>query len=240
MILQNEFVIRCHAIALIMTEPRSGKGLSVTCLDYVHKWIKSQPEFYNRVHQIDNKYLEKGLYCEPESIVFANRYYGWGGVEKNTIKGISEYIMGECDLLLPHTVDDIKNSWSDDTFPLFAKELPDVRYWWQMQGYMLLYNRKLASVIYTLMDAPDYMIEKEAWRQAREIGMEELEEEFYQEVKRNMTYSNFPDHLRVKRFFIHFDPEVIQRIIQRVIEIRLYIKNLSEVELFKKQEIELI
>lgn len=225
--LKNKFKIRCSAIGHIMTEPRSkGAGtLSKTCLNYVKTWIKEQEEFYNRSHDFSNKYTKKGNSCEAESIEFAASYLGWGLVQKNTERRHNEYIMGECDVVLANSVEDIKNSWSDKTFPLFEDEIPIDGYGWQLQGYCELWDKPQGGLVYTLMDAPTYLVEKEARYQQYELGLDELEADLYDEVKAKMTYSHLPDKLRIKRFFVDRDKSAMDNVYERVEQIRHWIEN---------------
>ena len=228
--LKNLFEIRSSASSQIMTEPRSGKGLSKTCLTYVHKWLKEQPEFYGNIHSFSNKYTEKGNFCEPESIQYASKIFKWGEIEKNVEWKSNGFINGTADVILPSEVSDIKNSWSDETFPLFEKEIPEDAYFSQLMCYCCLYEKPKASLIYTLMDAPEYMIEKEARKKAFALGLDDIELDLFNEVKKSMTFSHLSDNLRVKRYDVFYDKEYIQKVIQRVIEIRSYISNLSELD----------
>lgn len=200
--------------------------LSKTCLSFVHKWIKEQPEFYGRSKNFKSKYTDKGNLCEAQSIEFASRYYGWGIAEKNEERKSNEYLEGECDVELAKTIEDIKNSWSQDTFPLFDNEIPIDGYGWQLQGYMELWDKEEAGLIYTLMDAPEFMVEREAWSRARDLGLDDLEAELYDEVKKEMTYSNFRDEIRIKRFFLKRDKALIASVYDRVKLIRKYIETL--------------
>lgn len=202
--------------------------LSKTCLDEVYTWVKSQPEFYNKRSNFRSKYTHKGNVCEPSSIEYAANYYGWGMVVKNEETKWNDYLVGTCDILLSPSVEDIKNCWSEKTFPLFDKEIPLDGYGWQGQGYMELYDREKFGLIYTLMDAPDYMIEREC--RARmyengEYGMD-IEAEFFDEVKADMTYSQYQDELRIKRFGLDRDKKCMEPVQERVELIRSFIKQL--------------
>lgn len=199
---------------------------SKTCLDYVHEWIKEQPEFYNRRIEFRSKYCDKGNAMESESIEFAAKYYGWGLVSKNTERKSNEFLEGEGDVILSNSVEDIKNSWSQKTFPLFSNEIPVDGYGWQLQGYCELYDKPIGGLIYTLMDALEDMIDKEAYYKSKELGLDEVPLDLYDEMKKHMTYSNLPDELRIKRFFVDRDKSKIELVYQRVEEIRNYIKSI--------------
>lgn len=232
--LQNKFEIRCHAIGLIMTEPRSGIGLSKTCLSHVYAWIKSQPEFYGRnAHRASNKYCIKGNEMEPESINFAGRILGWPPETKKNEQRISNgWMNGECDVLLKQSVEDIKNSWSEKTFPLFDDEIPIDGYEWQLDGYMELYERMESGLVYTLMNAPERIIEREARKRQFELNMDDLTSELYEQIEYEMTFDHIPDHLRIKRFKRFYDHSRTMKIYSRVKEIQYFIDQLPEINHF--------
>lgn len=201
--------------------------LSKTCLDEVYSFIKSLPEFYNKRTGFRSKYTHKGNYCEPLSIEYAAQYYGWGMVSKNEEYRENEYIIGQADLVLAKTIEDMKNCWSEKTFPLFDKEIPIDGYGWQGQGYMELWDKPQFGLVYTLMDAPDYMVERECRARMYENGeWGDIDADFYDEVKAEMTYSHLRDELRIKRFALDRDKPCMDGVYERVELIRTFIKQL--------------
>lgn len=230
--LSNTFRARCSGISIILSEPRSKSdsimGLSKTCITHVHEWIKSQPEFYGKSKGFKNKYTEKGILLEPESIKYAASQLAWGEVEKNTVRLCNDYLEGETDIYLPklELVADIKNSWSQDTFPIFDVKIPITGYDDQLKGYCELWNVEKGLLIYTLMDAPEHMIDKAARHRQYELGMDDLEMELYESVKSDMTYSQFPDRLRIKTFQVGRDNQRMQKVADKVEQINKYIKTL--------------
>lgn len=200
--------------------------LSKTCIEHVYEYLKEQPEFYGRSVHFKSKYCDKGNEMEAESIKLAAEYYGWGNVEKNTTRKSNHYLTGEPDIVLPESIEDIKNSWSQKTFPLFGTEIPIDGYGWQGQGYLELYDRPVFGLVYTLMDAPAHMVEREAWSKARELGLDELEAELYDEVLEMMTYSNFPIGLRIKRYQLDRDRNCMANVERRVEDINKFIELL--------------
>lgn len=200
--------------------------LSATCISHIHEWLKEQPEFYGRRVEFRSKYCDKGNACENDSIELAADYYGWGMVNKNDVRIVNGYFTGEADVVLPESIEDIKNSWSQKTFPLFSTDIPIDGYGWQLQTYMQLYDKPSAGLIYTLMDAPDNIVHKEATAKMYELGLDDLEADLYDEVKESMTYSNFPLELRIKRFALNRDNNLIGNAERRVDEIRRFIEQL--------------
>lgn len=201
--------------------------LSETCLSYVEKWIKEQPEFYGRSKQFTSKYTDKGNLCEADAIDFCAEQYGWGMVEKNTkYFEHDEHIIGTPDIILAKSVDDTKVSWDSDTFPLFD-EVPDIKYEWQGHGYKAIVDRPLFGLHYCLMDAPESIITAETWKEVRRLGMDELDADLYDEVKAHMTYSHLPVKLRLKSWFFERNKVAELAIRERVELIRKYIATLN-------------
>ena len=230
--LKNQFAVRCHAISQIMSEPKKKENIfSQTCLTHIASWLKMQPEFYGRRSKnISSKYLIKGIKQEDAAIEFAAKFLKWGNVTKNTERRHGGWLEGEADVVLTDSIEDIKNSWDEDTFPLFATESPTKGYWWQLQGYCELWDKDKAGVVYTLMDAPDDLIEREARRQSFELGFDELEEDFYQEIRKTMTFEHYPPELRIKRFAVARDTIAIGQVYSKVMQIRRYIEALPEID----------
>jgi hypothetical protein len=183
-----------------MTEPRSkSETLSQTCISYIEQWVKEQ--LYNTKKQINSKYLTKGNEVEIEAIEYYAEVKDLGFVLKNQDYFENEFITGTPDLITNGVVYDFKSSWDCFTFPLFETKV-DKNYESQLQGYMALTGLQKAKLVYTLQNTPD------------ELQWDEP-----------IDYSNYPDTLRIKEFEIYFDAEFIERVNNRVIECRNYIKT---------------
>lgn len=196
----NEFKIRCSAISLIMTEPRSkSEALSQTCISYLEQWVKEQ--LYNTKKQINSKYLTKGNEVEIEAIEYYAEVKDLGFVLKNQEYFENDFITGTPDLITNGVVYDFKSSWDCFTFPLFETKV-DKNYEAQLQGYMSLTGLEKAKLVYTLQNTPD------------ELQWDEP-----------IDYSIYPDTLRIKEFEIEFDADFIERVNNRVIECRNYINT---------------
>ncbi len=221
----KQFKIRCSAIGQIMTEPRSKTAtLSQTTITYLETWCKEQ--LYNRRHRVETKEMLRGTLSEAEGIEFASQYFDWGMVMKNEQYFEDDDMGGTPDIILPDMVADIKCPWSCFTFPLFAREI-DKNYWWQLQGYMALTGKAKGLLIYVLVDMPEELIEKEMYYAASRYNMIELEPEQEAEVRAELTYSNLPDNLRIKSFWIARDESAITRIRERVALCRDYLRGIE-------------
>lgn len=219
--LADDFRIRASACGVLMTNDRSGKAMGETAKSYLESWVKE--ELYRRRKEFSSKYTDKGNECEAASIEFAAEQFGWGLVAKNEQHYRNEYMTGTPDIILASSVEDIKNSWDCFTFPLFDDDIPEKKYYWQGQVYMALTGKSTFGLVYTLMNAPDHLIEQEA-RRAADWG--EVEAELYDSVRDRMTYDGLNTELRIKRFEIVRNDEDIERIRTRVIEAREYIRTL--------------
>ena len=211
----NSFKIRCSAIGTIMTNPRNkSEEISATTLSYCDQWVKEQ--LYEREKEFTSKYTDKGISVEADAIQVISQHKNLGLVFKNEEHFEDEYFTGTPDLILSDMVADVKAPYSCFTFPLLATECPEKAYFGQLQGYMRLTGKKKAMLAYAMMDAPEFIIEKECRSKMYELGLEEVSIDLYEEVKETMIYSHLPLNLRVKSFEFAYDETYIQEVIERV------------------------
>jgi len=192
---------------------------------YCQNWLKQQ--LYKRRKEFSNKYTEKGNICEPAAIDFVAKKMGYGLVIKNEQYYENDFMCGTPDLVLPEIIEEIKNSWSVWTFPLFSNEIPDKQYPLQVQGYMALTGIRKAAVNYCLIDAPLEIMDREArsvWYKAGNSG--DVDMECYDEVYAKMTYADIPDELKWKRFEFNYSQPIIDAIERQVMLCRSYIDTL--------------
>ena len=209
-----EFKIRCSAIGQIMTNSRTKGQLSKTAQSYVETWIKEQ--IYKRRKVVTTKYMDKGNMVENESIAFAGRVLN-ADITKNEQRYENELLIGTPDVITEDYVIDVKNTWDCFTFPLFYENVPNKDYYYQAQGYMALTGLSHYKLIYTLLDTPDSLIERE-FKYASELD--------YDTFAKDYRYSEIDEAYRIRIFEIERDEDVIDAINGRVIECRNYINNL--------------
>lgn len=219
--LAETFRIRASACGQIMTNNKAGTGMGETAKTYCENWVKEQ--LYARRKEFTSKYTDKGNEVEASSIEYVSEQLGWGLVTKNELHFTDEWMTGTPDIILADSVEDIKNSWDCFTFPLFDTEIPEKKYYWQGQVYMALTGKQTFRLVYTLMNAPEHLIEQEARRSA---DWQEVEAELYDAVRDRMTYDELSSDLRIKRFDILRNEEDIARIRTRVEQCRAYIQTL--------------
>lgn len=201
--------------------------LSETAKTFCETWVKEQ--LYERKKEFTSKQTDKGNRVEDSGIAELTEYFGWSFMtEKNQGRLSNDFMQGECDILPDETlVVDLKSSWDCFTFPLFDDAIPDKDYEWQIRGYMELYARERGSVVYLLSDMPEEMIEKELRFKLKEG----FTKEEFEKARSFYIYSHLPMQLRVKKYDFTHDPELIEKIKERVTYCRAYIESLlNEIE----------
>lgn len=196
------FKCRASAAGKLMTNPRNKADLlSQTTKSFVEEWIKQQIYGYRK--EITSKEMNKGIIFEDTAIDKAIEWLDLPFAIKNTERFTDEFFTGEPDLILPDEVIDIKNSWDCFTFPLFEKEIPTDDYFYQVQVYMYLTGKRKSRVVYILLETP----------------------ETYNEPAK--SYDHVDKKYKIKEFAFDYEPEVIEKLKERIINIRKYINELQ-------------
>jgi hypothetical protein len=172
--------------------------------------------------EIYNKYLQKGIEAEDQSIRLAQEVNNWAIQGKNEELLENEYLTGTPDLIYPDFIPDIKTPYTAFSFPKFDSELKESRYYWQIQSYLALSGASRGAVVYCLVDTPEILVQDEIYAYARNNGLIETPPEVELDIRHAHNYSRLPKHLRVKTFYIDRDQEAIDRIYQRVEDCRKY------------------
>lgn len=205
--------------------------LSKSAKTVIQDWMKDQLGYPRQ--EMKSKYTQKGLLMENEAIHYASKVYGWGDVKKNTERKTNEYITGEPDIILTDRVVDIKCPWSGDSFPLMDTDIPIDGYGWQGLGYMALEEKGLFQLTYTLMDAPEMIVDREANRVRFDLGLDEVDVEMWEDIKGMYTFSNLPDELRIKSFYIEKDTSIIESVYERVELARKWVDGTEFYDIWK-------
>ena len=220
----DNYKFRCSSLGRLMVNPRSKKDiLSTTTKKYLHEIHKEV--IFGKTTELQSKYLSKGLQVEDDSIKLLNSITGKDFV-KNEKQFNNDYLSGTPDIVGKELID-IKSSWDFTTFPMHDTGLPNKDYYWQMQGYMTLTEKKDASVIYCLVDTPPNLIQDEVRRLSWKLGMIEVPMELESEVYESLTYADVPSELRIKRFDVEYNDEDVQRLYERIEICREYLNDLS-------------
>ena len=204
---------------------KKSEALSETTKSFLHEiWIK---ENFGREKDIDNKYIEKGNYCEEDGIDLLTKKFG-----KLLLKSKKEYendfILGHLDLETKDEVLDVKNSWDIWTFHKADGSNKD--YQFQGLGYMNLTNKKKFCLCYCLCNAPEHLIVAEKRRKLYDMyGMEETPEyaEKEAEIEKNMVFDDIPETERVKIFEFEYDEKLFEQVKVKIFEARAYLNSIK-------------
>jgi len=197
-------------------------NLSESCKTYCEDWIREREQIYGRRKEFTSKQTDKGNKTEFDAVELLEGFYNWNFAAKNSSRKANDFMTGECDIILPDTIVDIKSSFSCFTFPLFKSKIPDTDYEWQIQGYMHLWQKPKGMVSYVLMDMPDEMIDRELRYKFKDgYTNEQYETEYAKYI-----YSNIDTKYRVKSFEFEYDASKIEQVEARVKLCREYIESL--------------
>ena len=236
----ENLLFRCSSLGYIMTEPQSKAdkeacNLSETAKGHlVDVFVR---ERYKRQTDISNKFIEKGLMVEEDSITLYSRVKKHF-FKKNEDHLKNDFIMGTPDLYKGATIQtaeeiiDIKSSW--DIFTYFRNSVKKInsQYYWQLQGYMALTGATKATLAYCLVSTPDSFINDEKRRLFYKMNAATEENELFQtacqHLELSMVYDDIPLHERVLEFHIERDDEEIERLYKRIAKCREFIAELNK------------
>lgn len=134
----------------------------------------------------------------------------------------NEYLIGRCDILDEKRgkIIDLKVSWNVNSF-LIAKTTPlDKKYWYQMQGYMEIYNVDEAEVVFLLLNTPPELIEREKIKLQNRFMVGEIDREKYEldmdNIESAFTYNNVPLKKRYIRCKVQREPKIFETVYRKV------------------------
>ena len=186
-----------------MTEPRSkSETLSETTKTYVKEWLTEK--IYGIRKEIKSKYLDKGNALEDTAIDKAIYWLDLPFAMKNEKFFEDDFFCGTPDLIVNGVVYDIKCSWDAFSFPLFESEIPTKDYFYQLQVYLHLTGCKKAVLTYVLLNTPDFMI-----------------------YETKHEYDSMDKKYRIKTFEIDYNSEVIEKLQNKVDNVRKYLQTLN-------------
>lgn len=202
--------------------PDLPEGLKTHC----KKWLKEH--LFNRREQLNNKYVNKGNETEEDGFTLAAVQLKLGMVYKNTERRRNGIVSGECDLHHERVTYDNKSSWSLDTFPMFENQIPDIKYWWQLQGYSMLWESDHLCLNYTLVNSSYESVEKaikwldspnEKYTVAKNMVFTQkefdvLRDHFFADADL-IDFVEIPADKRIKPFKFKPDPNAVKIITER-------------------------
>jgi len=198
--------------------------LSQGAKTYLEKLFKE--EYFGKRKEIETKYMDKGIYVEEKSITLYSKVTGTLFF-KNEKRFENEYLTGTPDTIKEKIID-IKSSWNLDTFPMFDEKLKNDVYKWQVIAYMELTGLRQGEIAYCLVDTPEHLILDEIRRFMWKNMLMDISEEQEQEIRKNLTFSDIPEKLRVKRFEIEYKDEEVKAMRSMIKLAREYMNELKQ------------
>jgi hypothetical protein len=219
--------IRCSAIGKIMTNARSkSEVLSKTCKSYLKELAIE--EMYGIKKEFSSRYTDKGIAVERNSIDLIQLVSDYGFMYKNEEHFENDYLTGTPDVNTDNILLDVKSSYDASTFPWFEEEIPNKDYYYQLQGYMALCNKRKSVLAYCLVNTPYQIVEDEVRRAHWKEHLIDENEELRADVEARHNFDHIPPEKRIKTFEVRYDKEVIKAIYERIKECRKYYETLIQ------------
>lgn len=219
----STYQFRPSGLAKLMTNSRSKDGsLSETTKSYLQElYIK---EVFGREKLITSPAMRKGTSVESDSLdlvqaVFGKTYF------KNEKKLANDFITGTPDVIdtKNNLVIDIKSSWDIWTFAKVTEKSAIADYGWQLLGYMWLTGVTKASLIYALVNTPEFIINDELYRLSFKLPPDTDTDPY----KINFLFDDIESKLKVKRFDLEYSEEKIEELKAKIQLCRAYLSTLS-------------
>ncbi len=219
--------IRCSAIGKIMTNARSkSEVLSKTCKSYLQELAIE--EMYGIKKEFSSRYTDKGVEVERTSIDLIQDNCDFGFMYKNEEHFENDFLTGTPDVNTDNILLDVKSSYDASTFPFFAEDIPNKDYYYQLQGYMALCNKRKSVLAYCLVNTPFQIVEDEVRRAHWKEHLIDENEELRADVEARHNFDHIPPEKRIKTFEVRYDKEVVKAIYERIKECRKYYETLIQ------------
>ena len=196
-------------------------------------------ETTGRVKDIESVYLEKGLATEEKSITLYSLRTGTM-YRKNKERVSNGFLIGEIDFddEEKDMVIDAKSSFDIFSFDATIAKAMGNNYWWQLQAYMWLKNRRNGRLAYCLNNTPKDILDKlEKRMRYNFVGTEEEWQEAVEMLKFKHTYDDLPLERRIRIYDIERDDEKIELVKAYIPHFREYLKNITNSKLEEDEQI---
>jgi hypothetical protein len=210
-----------------MTNARSkSEVLSKTCKSYLQELAIE--EMYGIKKEFSSRYTDKGIEVERESIDLVQDNCDFGFMYKNEEHFENDYLTGTPDVNTDNILLDVKSSYDATTFPWFEEEIPNKDYYYQLQGYMALCNKRKSVLAYCLVNTPFQIVEDEVRRAHWQEHLIDESEELRADVEARHNFDHIPPEKRIKTFEVRYDKDVVKAIYERIKECRKYYETLIQ------------
>lgn len=175
-------------------------------------------------------FLEKGLDMELEAIELMSKI-DKTKYERQSDFAENDYITGKCDILSisKNKIIDTKISWDVNSFLKARIDSVSKKHWYQVQGYMELYNIDKAEVAFVLLNTPPELIERERVKLTNKVMVGEISMEKYELDMSNLdlayTYNNIPAKNRVFRYVVKREPEIFPFLYKKIEKSRIWLEE---------------
>ena len=176
--------------------------------------------------EFSSRFTDKGIEVERESIDLVQEVSDYGFMYKNEEFFENDFLTGTPDVNTDNILLDVKSSYDASTFPFFAEDIPNKDYYYQLQGYMALCNKRKSVLAYCLVNTPFQIVEDEVRRAHWKEHLIDESEELRADVEARHNFDHIPPEKRIKTFEVRYDKEVVKAIYDRVKECREYYKTL--------------
>lgn len=172
----------------------------------------------------------KGTELEEQGLALLSKMDGIKYVKSNKAAN-NEYLLGRCDIECPKTgrIIDLKVSWSINSFFATLSTELDKRYWYQMQGYLDVYDRPEGEVCFVLLNTPYHLVEQEKSRVTYKYLMGEIDKEKYEEdiyrLSLAFDYERIPTKRRIIRYRVSRHEDSMQFVYKKVIRCRQWLQE---------------
>lgn len=232
----TDYKFHPSSLGLIMTESRTKEEFGETCKSHLMECYVSKK--YDRYKDISNKYIEKGILAEEDSITLYSRvkktFY-----KKNAEVITNDFFVGTPDLFVGESIQsasviiDLKTSWDIFTFFSVMTKAIEKKYVWQLQAYMDLTGAKQARLVYCLVNTPDKLVVDQKKKLAWTMGVidSDVDEEYIracEQVDKNSVYDDIPIEDRYIEFVIDRDQDAIDQAHKRVEKCREFLNQFNQ------------
>jgi len=230
----NDYKFHPSSLGLIMTESRTKDPFGETAKSHLLECYISH--VYGRSKDITNKYIEKGLMAEEDSIDLYSLVKKKMFL-KNEETLQNDFFIGTPDLYEGKSIAaatliiDLKTSWDIFTFFSSMHKPVDKKYFWQLQAYMDLTGAETSKLVYCLVNTPFKLIEDEKKKTMWKMGVIDPDvDELYQtacnEIEKNAIYDDIDPTKRYIEFAIPRDQDKIDQAHERVELCREFLNEL--------------
>lgn len=230
----SNYLFHASSWGNLMIGSKTGDVMGETCKKYLMQcYVEAK---YGRKKDFTNKYIEKGLAVEEDSITLYSRvkrkFY-----KKNDQRLSNAYITGELDsfegdaVLKATSIIEAKSSWDIHTFYSVMASPINKIYEWQCQGYMALSGAREAKLVYCLVDTPEPLINDAKRKLQWQMGVidpnasPEYQEACLQ-IEKEMIFSDIPIEERYIEFTIKREDDKILEGYERVKLCREFLNKL--------------